>query len=337
MKKIICFAFSLLLLMALTLPAAAESEAPVITMQPQSPTYLPYSTALYICKVDGTNLTATWYMDYMGKTYTISEFGGAMQPWEAFAGEEYGAKKLDDNTFAFLFGGIEMDLDGAYIWCVVEDGHYDVTSQKTRISVAEYGTPPEILSVPTGLTVEQGEEAEIRCVAKAPEGMQLSFRWYETDTGKREDMYAVNDGAETSDYMFCDTSKVGTRNYLCIVETSEGGLAFTSLVPVTVTEKAATQPKPDETNPATQPVPPETQPQATTPATQPQATTPATQPDPTTNNPEPTEGTQPAPTAPQKAPEKTSGDIPWWAVALVGLAAIGGGVGVAFLLVRKKQ
>ena len=105
-----------------------------------------------------------------------------MQDWETYAGESYGARTLDDNTFVFVFEGIEYDLDGAYIWCVIEDGHYNVTSQKNRISVGNENMPPEIVSIPSELTVEQGDLAEIRCVAKTTDGSELSFLWYQVST-----------------------------------------------------------------------------------------------------------------------------------------------------------
>ena len=237
MRRAICLLLVLIMCAPLALPAFAAPEGPVITLQPQSPNYPNYSVAIYTVKVEGTNLSATWYMEWQGRTYEISAIGGSMQAWEPYAGEAYGARKLDDNTFAFIFEGIERDLDGAYIWCVIEDGHYAVYSQRARVSVGNPYTPPEIISIPPELTVQQGEEAEIRCVAKAPNDTQLSFVWYETDTGRMEDMYAVNRGTETSDYMFCDTSRLGTRTYLCCVTTSEGGLTYTSMVHVTVTEK----------------------------------------------------------------------------------------------------
>ena len=107
---------------------------------------------------------------------------------------------MDDNTFAYIFEGIECDLDGAYIWCVIEDGHYDVRSQKTRICVGNPNSPPQILDIPSQVVVEQSEEAEIRCVANAPGNTQLSFLWYKTDTGRMEDIRAVNRGTETADF-----------------------------------------------------------------------------------------------------------------------------------------
>lgn len=327
MKKIPAVFLSILIIISLSTLVLAVSESPKITLQPQSPNYPEYSVAIYTVKASGTNLSATWYMEWLEKTYTISAIGGAMQDWEPYAGESYGARKLDDNTFAFIFEGIEYDLDGAYIWCVIEDGHNDVSSQKVRISVGNENTPPTILDIPAQLTVEQGAEAEIRCIAQAPADTQLSFLWYETDTGRMEDMRAVNRGTETSDFLLCDTSYVGTRYYLCMVNTSDGGLAYSSIVPVTVTPKAAVPT--EETVKQTEP--PQTQP--TTVQTQP--TTAQTQPKPeettqSTKQPDPPKPTQPA-------AEENGGEVPWWLLLLIGLSGAGVGVGAAVILLRKNQ
>ena len=320
MKKTICMLMVVLLSFLLTMPAMAASEGPVITLQPQSPNYPHYSVAIYTVKAEGTNLQATWYMEWLGKTYTISDIGGAMQDWEAYAGESYGARKLDDNTFIYVFEGIERDLDGAYIWCVIEDGHYDVSSQKSRISVGNEKMPPEIVSIPTALTVEQGDTAEIRCVAKSPDDSELSFLWYETDTGKLEDIRAVNRGTETSDYLLCDTAEIGTRHYICMVETANGGMTYSSVVSVTVAEK---QPEPTQPQDPTQPQAPTESTEQTSPSEQPtvgtEDNTPETQ-APTTNTPD----------------DPQNNELPWWAFVIVAAIAAGVGFGVAVLLGKKK-
>ena len=240
MKKVISLLLIVLLCGMLAVSALAAPEGPVITMQPQSPNYPEYSVAIYTVKATGTNLTATWYIEYQGKTYNASQIGGSMQPWEAYAGESYGAKKLDNNTFCFVFEGIGDELSGAEIWCEIEDGHYNVVSQVGHITVGNYGSPPEILSIPASITVKRGEEAEIRCIAKSSDGSQLNFLWYETGTGKFEDMQAIDRGAETGDYMFCDTRTVGTRYYVCGITTSGGGMAYSSMVEVNVVAETTT-------------------------------------------------------------------------------------------------
>lgn len=340
MRKVICLLLVLLISCLFVPPAMAAQKGPEITLQPQSPNYPEYSVAIYTVKAEGTNLMATWYIDWQGTTYTSSDIGGSKQPWEAFAGASYGARQLDDNTFAFIFEGIEYDLDGAYIWCVIEDGHYDVSSQKVRISVGNPSTPPEIVSIPVQLTVERGGEAEIRCVAKSPDGSQLSFLWYETDTGRMEDIRAVNRGTETSDYIFCDTSSLGTRNYICQVQTSNGGLTYSSLVPVTVTEKATVPQEPVETpaatSPPAEPTPAQTQSPAPTESI-PGATAPTETG--SLDTPVPTQTTAPteAPTKDNEDPTPQSDGLPWWALVLIGVAAAGIGVGTAIVLTRKKS
>ena len=247
MKRALSVFLCLLLVCLLTVPVLAAPAEPVITMQPQSPNYPNYSVAMYTVKVSGTNLSAIWYMDWQGTTYTISDIGGSMQAWEPYAGEAYGARKLDSNTFSFIFEGIEEELNGASIWCVIEDGHYSITSQKAQVMVGNSSTPPTIVSIPAGLTVKQGEAAEIRCVCQAPAGTQLSYVWYETHTGRLQDIQAINRGTETSDYLFCDTNSTGTRYYVCMIETSAGGVAYSSVVPVTVTENPQADPLPEIT------------------------------------------------------------------------------------------
>lgn len=323
MKKCLSLILCLLLVGLLTVPALAAPAEPVITLQPQSPNYPQYSVAMYTVKATGSNLTATWYLEWQGITYDTSGIGGAMQPWEAYAGESYGSRQLDSNTFAFIFEGIEADLDGAHIWCVLEDGHYSVTSQKARISIGNENTPPTIVDIPSAITVEQGAMAELRVIATSPDGSQLTYLWYESDTGRIEDIRAVNRGTETSDFLICDTSAPGVRNYICFIDTSAGGFAYTSFVTVTVTPKAAVAPTTaPETIPETTP---ETVPETTPETTAAQAAT--TAPETTPSATEPTE-------AKTEAPAKGA---PWWVLVLVGVAAAGAGVGVAFLLINKKK
>ena len=308
MKKVISLLLIVLLCGMLAVPALAAPEGPVITMQPQSPNYPEYSVAIYTVKATGSNLTATWYIAYQGKTYNASKIGGTMQPWEAYAGESYGAKKLDNNTFCFVFEGIEDELSGAEIWCEIEDGHYNVVSQVGHITVGNYGSPPEILSIPASVTVKRGEEAEIRCVAKSSDGSQLNFLWYETGTGKFEDMQAIDRGAETGDYMFCDTRTTGTRYYVCGITTSGGGMAYSSMVEVNVVAEPGSQ-------------------EATEPAVGAQTT------EPTTTELENVTTPTTEPTTQTEQPEKAT---PWWVLVLVGLGAAGLGVGAAVILIKKK-
>ena len=323
MKKIFFVFVCLLLLCSLALPAFAAGEAPKILLQPQNYHYSEYSTAIYTVKATGSNLSATWYLEYEGKTYDISDMTNGIEPWEGYAGETYGPNEPEKGVFTYFFGGIGAELSGAEIWCVIEDGHYDVTSTRAIITVQGEKTPPTILEMPVRLDVRQGEEAELRCVANSVSDAQLSFQWYETSTGKLQDLQAMED--ETGDFLFCSTEKIGTRYFVCCVTAEDGGMAYSSIVPVTVEKAPSTEP--ENTTPTTAPT--------AAPTTAP-TTAPETVPETTGTAPE----TVPAATQPADKPpvaSDASADFPWWGILLIALGGIGVGVGVALLITKQKE
>ncbi len=232
MKKLFSLLMCLLLLCGLMVPVSA-GNGPEITMQPQNYQYPEYSVAMYTVKATGSNLQCTWYLEYEGKTYNLSDNTNGMEPWEGYAGENYGGIQNDSNTFTWFFGGIEEELSGAQIWCVIEDGHYDVTSDRAIITVQGSAMPPEILQMPAQITAYRGDSVEIRCLAKSTDGSQLEYIWYETTNGKLQDIRAI-DPEETGDYLIASTEKAGVRYYVCGLATSAGGNAYSSVVSVTV-------------------------------------------------------------------------------------------------------
>ena len=238
MKKLLALFLCFLMLCLSAAPVFGASDEPVIDFQPQQPYYPEYAVAAYTVKVTGSNLTVTWFLEYEGKTYNLCDFTNGFEPWEAYAGESYGSAEEEPGVFLFYFAGIEAGLNGAYIWCEVEDGHYSVTSQKALITVGNYGSPPVIEEIPSQLSVEVDDLAEIRCVALAPGDSQLEYLWYETPTGRLEDMRAVNRGTETADTLVPDSSTVGTTYYICQVTSNQGGITYSSAVKYTVAERA---------------------------------------------------------------------------------------------------
>lgn len=340
MKKLCSMILCLLLVGTMALPVLAASDAPEITLQPQSPNWPEYSTALYTVKATGKNLSATWYLKWEGKTYNLSDFTNGFEPWEAYAGESYGPVQDDSNTFSCYFGGIEEELNGAEIWCVIEDGHYDVTSQKATVTVSGQAQPPQILAFPTDFTVFRGDLTELRCSATSNDGSQLTWLWYETATGKLQDIQAICDGPQYSDTWAVSSEQLGTRYYVCCVETDRGGRAYSNVVGVTVLdwdpepEYPPDEPQVQEPVVAPEELPAQTEPE-TVPVTEPETvitTTPATAPAATLE-------TLPE-TVPETAPasgEDASSGAPWWALVLIGVIAAATGVGVAVLLIMKKR
>jgi hypothetical protein len=345
MKKAICLFTALLLLCMMALPVAAASEKPKIVLQPQNSQYPQYSTALYRVKATGTNLKCTWYIEFQGQSYDMSVYSENPAPWENFAGEQYGTYQEDANTFVFYFGGILEGLNGAKIWCVIEDGHDDVTSEKALITVGAPALPPEIVSVPWQVTVKKGEETELRCVSKSNDESQLTWIWYETTTGQLQDIKAISEAEQYSDSWTVSTEQPGTRYYVCGVFSSKGGIAYSNVITVTVEEGA---PETQPTQPTTVPTEPSTAP-ATVPTTAPStapATVPTTAPSTaptvpsgttgTAQGTEPSKGGETAPAVTEPGLDDPSG-LSWWIVAAIVLVAAGAGVGTAFLLVRKKS
>jgi len=220
-----------------------QDGGPVIVLHPQNANYPEYSVASYTVKAIGENLSAIWYMEYEGVVYEISDYTNGIEPWEGYAGASYGAMQEDANTFVFFFGGIGAALNGAKLWCVVEDGHYDTVSQQAIISVGNPYLPPVIEEFPAFLTVEQGEEIWLQCKALAPGDSTLRYIWYETSTGKLQDIYAISEGDAENNTWNCDTSKLGIRYYCCRVDSSEGGFSYSNVVPVKVVEKKAVVPE----------------------------------------------------------------------------------------------
>ena len=333
MKKTVCLILLCALLSPWMLTAMAAEEGPQIILQPQQYTYPDQSVAIYTVKASGSNLHAYWYMQWEGTVYHISDMSNGMEPWEAYAGETYGASQPDANTFVWFFQGIEAELSGAEIWCVIEDGHYEATSRRALITVGGSAMPPELTEVPVGVTVKKHGECELRVLAKSPDGSQLSFLWYETDSGKLQDIRALNRGEEDCDFLFPDTSVEGTRNYVCMVTTEKGGVAYTSVIPVTV-DGTATETEPAVTQQTTQETTEETA-EATTEQTVPVTTQPAESTEPATQAADKTENTQS--TLPAEEPD--SGEkaaFPWLWIAVTILAMLGLSVIVTMLVMKRK-
>ena len=234
MKRTVFILLGLIIAFMLSVTSAA-ADVPAFTLQPQNPHYPEYSVAIYTVEAIGDNLTCTWYLDFEGKTYDLCDSSNPTEPWEGYAGSSYGPSG-SGNTFHYFFNGIESGLDGAEIYCVIKNGSYSITSDKAIITVMGYKMPPQ-LRVPAKVNAKLNGDVDIRCIATAPENEQLTYIWYETSTGKLPNIMAISPEPEYSDYWTCDTSAPGTRYYVCGVETSSGGMAYSSVIPVTVSAR----------------------------------------------------------------------------------------------------
>ena len=233
MKKIVSIILCALFASSLVFAVSAAGDEPVITLQPQNYDFAPGTTAVYAVEAEGENLTANWYIEFRGETFDMMPEMGSEQ-WRAYVGEGSGAS-CKGNVFYYTFTKIEEPLAGARVWCEIEDGHYLVKSAKAYVMVDGAAEPPEI-RVPAHVKAYINEEVTVTCELTSPEGTGVSYLWYETPTGELMDMRAIDRGAEDGASFKPDTSEPGTRYYICMVETSDGGRSYSSAIPVEVVE-----------------------------------------------------------------------------------------------------
>lgn len=243
MKKFTALLMITLLAAAMLVPVSA-AEKPVITLQPQNSVYPEFASALWSVGAKGENLSYDWYIVYNGTAYRTADAFAENHPWlNGVTGSGYGSNEAGDT---FFVEGIGSALDGALIYCVVSNEAGSVTSESAYISVNGKKFPPQ-LKVPASVTVEQETVVKLLCEAEADEGDSVSsYAWFETPTGQLKDIVAMGSSGgqpEEDPVLVCDTSTPGTRYYVCYVMTKLGGMAYSSVIPVTVTEKTvATQP-----------------------------------------------------------------------------------------------
>ncbi len=245
------FAFILMISMLTTVFAAEEIE---ITKQPQNMVFPENAAAYWTVEATGDNLVYDWFIVYNGVAYNTGKSFAENHPWQdGVVGGGYGRNDIGNG---FFIDGIGSALDGAEIYCVVSNETGSVTSSSAYITVGGKKSPPQ-LSVPASVTIEKDSVLKLRCDAEATDGDSIkSYTWYETASGKLKDIIAIGakEGyAENDSVLVCDTARLGTRYYVCYVETELGGRAYSSVITVTVTEKTVCPDTSSETTPTASP------------------------------------------------------------------------------------
>ena len=248
MKKFTALLMITLLAAAMLVPVSA-TDKPVITLQPQNSVYPEFASALWSVEATGENLSYNWYIVYNGTAYRTADSFAENHPWlNGVTGSGYGSNETGDT---FFVDGIGSALDGALIYCVVSNEAGSATSESAYISVSGKKFPPQ-LNVPASVTVEQYTVVKLFCEAETTgDDSVSSYAWFETPTGQLKDIVAIGsygDQPEEDPVLVCDTSTPGTRYYVCHVMTKLGGVAYSSVIPVTVTEKTVVPPPPPESS-----------------------------------------------------------------------------------------
>ena len=341
MKRLIAILLLFMLVIGmLPLSALAANDAYILA-QPQNYVYNEGAVAIYSVTVAGENLKCTWYLEYQGETYDLSNIS-MDDPWLSYVVGDCGSAEEQDNlgfapshtTFSYFFNGCEAGLNGAYIYAQIHNGQYSIQSDKAMIQLSAGAKSPPQVSVPAAVDVCKGDKVELTCSATAIYGGRLSYTWYETPDGDLTKIQAVNGGEETDATLVCDTNSYGMRYYVCAVEEEGGGFAYSSVIPVMVMESQPTTSDPESTEKPTEPT--DTTEPVTEPATESTAETttePATE-STTETTTEPTSGQD----AQQPAEDATEGGNMWLYVGIgLGVLAVGMLVAIILLLKPKKK
>lgn len=225
----------IMLLLCLQPVSVFAASAPEILNEPQNLVWPENSVASYSVEAYGDNLSYKWYIVCNGVTYDTTKFEEGL-PWTGFGMSGCGTS-TDGKTF--YINGIMKEANGAKIYCEVANGAGSVRSRAATISVGGSALPPNI-KVVSSIIAETNQPASIMCTASDPKGGTVEYTWMETTTGELKDVVVINRGTEINETLNCDTSTPGTRYFVCMVTTSNGGMGYSSVVPVTVTEQAET-------------------------------------------------------------------------------------------------
>ncbi len=208
-----------------------------ITVNPQNRVWPEDSVAVYHVEAEGKNIVYEWHLVKDGTDHAWSDYvsGKASLGWTA---ENIGVLGTEPNTFSIV--GIPGAAAGMEIYCEVTNDTISTRTESAIIQVTdstEGGTtamPPEI-TVPAEVDVETGYNGgllKLACQAEADSASDLIYQWYETSTGELLDIMAL-DGEEYP-ILVLSTSEPGIHFYVCMVKTVEGGVAYSSVIPVKV-------------------------------------------------------------------------------------------------------
>ncbi len=251
-RKILAAVLALFIVFpVLSVPSAADSGMPEIVCAPQNIRWQAGTDASYTCFCWGDEYCEyynyEWFLEYEGKDYSLT-YLSFDYPWIGFCNFE-DLSKSPVNGPTVTLPGIQKGISGAHIYCVVtnpSDPSLTVTSPKAVIMVGDawMRQPPREIAVPAGVYCYPGDEVILNCEATHYDPLDPEFRyaWYESPDGTLESIRLIEDAHgnsfETSSYK-PDTSHVGTRYYVCMVENpgENANISYSSVISVEVREE----------------------------------------------------------------------------------------------------
>lgn len=304
-----------------------------VTKQPQNYAYPEGAVAVYQCDSDSENAAYTWYIIFDGKTTEINKGSFETDLWTHYSEGGFGTSSDGKSVF---FEGVMKELEGAVLYCVISEGGEAVKTGEAFVSVAgEDGPMPPEISVPLTAKGKAGETFSLEASVTPFSGTTCKYIWYESGTGKLQDIKAVTDN-DTADRLALDLKLGEGTYYYCIgVFAEKNGItaaSYSSMIKVTVEgqdtpgpEKIT--PEPEET-PTAKPSPTPEESPVTTPETETETEKPGPEETPIA---EPTSAPEVTP-APSGTKEQGKNESGWYnaytVVIVIAVALLVAGVAV---------
>ncbi len=223
MKKIFAVLTAVMLAAGMLLPAlpAAAAEPLEIVNGPSNYVVPEGMNVTYSVNATGSDLRYEWFLRYGGADYPLMDTPETISAsWHDYVD----AVTLSPTGADITLENVKYGLDGSKIYCIVNgSGSVAVTGlayisvQKTTSTTLRHITPFGVKHL-VSTTLDKLVKVPVKIVEE--DGYTYKYQWYETHDGRLETIKALP--YEDSMVLIPDTSAVGTRYYVCMVETYKG-------------------------------------------------------------------------------------------------------------------
>ncbi|MBO5077749.1 MAG: hypothetical protein J5584_09170 [Clostridia bacterium] len=224
MKKVFAVLTALMLLAGMMLSAlpAAAAEPLEIVNGPSNYVVPEGMNVMYSVNATGSDLSYEWFLRYQGADYPLMDTPETISAsWHDYID----GVTLSPTGADITLENVKLGLDGAKIYCIVNGSGSVAVTGLAHISVQK--VTKTTLKHITKFAVKHVVNTTLDKLVKIPvkiteeSGYDYAYQWYETHDGTLEHIQALL--YENEMVLIPDTSKTGTKYYVCMVEVSKGG------------------------------------------------------------------------------------------------------------------
>ena len=224
MKKVFAILTAVMLAagMLLSVLPVAAAEPLEIVNGPSNYIVPEGMNVMYSVNANGSDLSYEWFLRYKGADYPLLD---AMETISASWHDYIDAVTLSPTGADITLENVKYGLDGAEIFCIVNGSGSVAVAGPAHIAVQKVTktTLKKITKFAVKHVVNTTKDKLVKIPVKITEeaGYTYSYQWYETHDGKLEHIQALL--YENEMVLIPDTSKTGTKYYVCMVEVSKNG------------------------------------------------------------------------------------------------------------------